>query len=160
MATKAKGEWSHEVVGEWKQSEAVVWKAQVSKSPEGKTLLGVRKFIVRADGNEIVTKDGFNLPQDNILENVEGLTGLLNTLTDTSTPKKGKKSSSSKSNQKLVLYKKATDRYLVNVVDGVIKVSAKKTSAKVFDDSTEVEEFLFEEGGDLPALKHFKPINA
>ena len=40
-----KGEWSSETISEWAQSTTTTWKAQVSKSPEGKFMIGVRQYI-------------------------------------------------------------------------------------------------------------------
>lgn len=40
-----KGEWSSETISEWEQSPTTTWKAQVSKSPDGKFMVGVRQYL-------------------------------------------------------------------------------------------------------------------
>lgn len=165
-AKKAEGEWSHEVISEWKQSKTVLWRAQKSLTPDGKTIFGIRKFVVRANGDEVVTRDGISFPPEaeTLKEGVEGVISLLQDLLKTKPGKAVKKAVKAEAEddsdgELLVLYKKSTDRYLKAIDDeGVIKVTPDKGRAKKFHSQEELENFLFEEGGDTPSLKTFKPV--
>jgi hypothetical protein len=72
-------EWKTKTIGEFKQSDSIVWRAQLSKSPDGKKFAGVRKFAVKKDGTEQITKDGVTFAYDasTIEGNVDGLIRLL-----------------------------------------------------------------------------------
>lgn len=60
MATKAKEEksWQSKNLAQWKQSKTSTWRAQTSTSPTGVKFVGVRQYVTKADGTEIVTKSG------------------------------------------------------------------------------------------------------
>jgi len=172
-AKKAEGEWTHEVISEWKQSKTVVWRAQKSETPDGKTLMGIRKFIVKANGDEVVTRDGISFVSDpqTLTEGVEGIIELLGDLIKANG---GKKTAAKKPAKKAraeepeddedeedtayVLFKKSTNRYLRDIEDGTIKVTPDLGRAKVFESEEEVNDYLFNEGGDAPTLKSFKPL--
>lgn len=78
-AKKTAGEWETRALGEFQQSKSVIWRAQISKAPDGKEFAGVRKFIVKSDGSEIADRSGITLPYDGttIAEQVDGLVELL-----------------------------------------------------------------------------------
>lgn len=54
-------EWKAKTVKEAKTSDGVVWRAQTTTAPDGSKFVGVRKFAVKKDGTEVVTKDGLSL---------------------------------------------------------------------------------------------------
>lgn len=57
MATRKpaakKATWTADTLAEFKQSAAIVWRAQRSTSPTGDTFIGVRRFRVDAEGTEM-----------------------------------------------------------------------------------------------------------
>jgi hypothetical protein len=59
---EAKG-WRTKTLAEWAPSETVTWKAQLSISPDDKKFRGVRKYVVKKDGTEIITKTGLSFLQ-------------------------------------------------------------------------------------------------
>ena len=76
----AKKEWEHRALGEVKIGKAVIWRAQISTAPDGKELAGIRKFIVKADGTEIVGKDGFSVLYEDAPDVIPQLKELLDLL--------------------------------------------------------------------------------
>ena len=54
-------EWKTKSLGEVTTSDGVVWRSQISKAPDGRRFVGVRKFAVKKDGTEVVTRDGITL---------------------------------------------------------------------------------------------------
>lgn len=76
------GEWQTRVLAEFNASPSVVWRAQISTAPDGKEFAGIRKFIRKADGQEIADRSGISLLYDggSIAENVDGLIKLLTAL--------------------------------------------------------------------------------
>jgi len=74
-----KQKWETEVLGEWKQNEQSVWRAQKVLLPDGgKPMVGIRKFFIRANGKETVTGQGILIPFDKeVNEVLDELTKLL-----------------------------------------------------------------------------------
>lgn len=66
MATKkaTKGKWTSETLGEEEITDKVMWRAQRSVAPDGKVFYGVRKVIKKADGTELMGKDGMSFMVD------------------------------------------------------------------------------------------------
>lgn len=58
-------EWKTKSLGEAATSDGVVWRSQISKAPDGRRFIGVRKFAVKKDGTEVVTRDGITLAMAN-----------------------------------------------------------------------------------------------
>ena len=54
-------EWKTKSLGEAATSDGVVWRSQISKAPDRRRFIGVRKFAVKKDGTEVVTRDGITL---------------------------------------------------------------------------------------------------
>lgn len=79
---KTEGTWSARTLAEWAASKAVVWRAQISTSPDGKEFAGIRKYIIKADGTEIADRSGISMLYDggSIGETVDELIKLLQTL--------------------------------------------------------------------------------
>lgn len=49
-ATPKKREWTADTLAEFKQTAAIVWRAQRSTSPTGDTFVGIRRFRIDAEG--------------------------------------------------------------------------------------------------------------
>lgn len=79
MKKKSQGEWSTTTIKESKGSEHTVWRLQRSISPDGKKFIGVRKYAIKANGDEVVTRDGLSFLADSpeaVGHAVEGLKAL------------------------------------------------------------------------------------
>ena len=65
MVTRKSGatpsKWKTKSLGEASTSHGVIWRSQVSTAPDGRRFIGVRKFVVKKDGTEVVTGDGITL---------------------------------------------------------------------------------------------------
>lgn len=73
-------EWKAKTLKEVKTSDGVVWRAQITVAPDGRKFVGVRKFAVKKDKTEVVTKDGLSLiVQDGKVpvETIQAITNLL-----------------------------------------------------------------------------------
>lgn len=126
----AKKEWEHRVLGEYKASKSVVWRAQVSTAPDGKEFAGIRKFIVKADGTEIVGKDGFSVLYEEAPEAVPKLQELIGLLASGKV-KKGTVASIDKDHYWYI--KDEEDRYYMKPG----KFTANRDNAKLFTNKEE-----------------------
>lgn len=71
--------WKTKTVAEFK-TDKVAYRSQLSIAPDGKKFRGVRKFIIKKDGKEAVTKDGLTFSADDkasILEVIKLLKSLV-----------------------------------------------------------------------------------
>ena len=69
--------WEHETIADVKMTATSLLRAQVLISPSGEKFIGLRKFALKQDGTEQVTKDGMILPID--AESIVALSDLLAT---------------------------------------------------------------------------------
>lgn len=77
---KAKGEWKSKELASFEDNSGT-WKAQLVLAPDESKFIGIRKFVTKKDGTEVLTSAGFNLPyQEGVGETLEGLIGLLQDL--------------------------------------------------------------------------------
>lgn len=135
-SSKAKGGWTSETLAEYEQSKALVWRAQRSVSPEGKTFVGVRKYIIKADGTDMHTQAGFNIPEDE--GSPELLKALASLLANTKWSKgKAKAAAEEDSAPRKKYVIKKGPKYLITArldEDGKIKVktTTEVSEAKVF----------------------------
>lgn len=139
MATKkaAKGAWTSVTLAEYAQSKAIVWRAQRSTSPDGKVFVGVRKYIVKADGTDMHTQAGFNIPEDE--GSPELLKALASLLADTKWSKGKAKAAEAEPDEaprKKYVIKKGPKFLIAARVDdeGAIKVktTTEVSEAKIF----------------------------
>lgn len=77
-----KGEWKTHTLKEFKTSNSVIWRAQLSTAPDGTKFAGVRKVAIMKDGAEVMTRDGITLKYDadTINDEVDKLVELLQLL--------------------------------------------------------------------------------
>lgn len=134
-SSKAKGAWTSETLGEYAQSKALVWRAQRSTSPEGNTFVGVRKYIIKADGTDMHTQAGFNIPEDE--GSPELLKALASLLADTKWGKgKAKPVSVDELPRKKYVIKKGSKYLIAARLDEDDKIKVKTTTeiseAKIF----------------------------
>jgi hypothetical protein len=69
--------WEHETIADVQMTTTSLIRAQVLTSPTGEKFIGMRKFAIKKDGSEQVTKDGMILPID--AESIVALSDLLAT---------------------------------------------------------------------------------
>jgi len=76
-----KGTWKVKVVKEATSQTGAIWRAQLSTAPDGTRFVGVRKFAVKKDGTEVLTRDGlsFHLGSTTV-HDLELIVSLLNHL--------------------------------------------------------------------------------
>lgn len=120
----AKPKWEVKVVKEVATSDHVMWKAQVSSSPDGTKFVGLRKFAIR-NGEEVVTKDGISLKLgDHTKDELAALSDLLAALQASAMPKK---------EPRIVLWSAVHKGALVKVRNGIgVSSSQVKGEPKVF----------------------------
>lgn len=75
-------EWRSRTIAEVTTSKGVLWRAQISTSPDGKKFAGIRKIAVKKDGTEVVTRDGMAFPYEaaTIEKDVDTIVDLLTKL--------------------------------------------------------------------------------
>jgi hypothetical protein len=75
-------EWKVRTIAEFHATKSTVWRAQLSVAPDGTRFAGVKKFIVKADGKEIIAdRAGLNFVKDESLQNnLDGMLKLLKKL--------------------------------------------------------------------------------
>lgn len=56
--------WKTDTVGTLKIGKGVEWRTQFSTAPDGKEFVGIRKYVIKADGSEIADRAGFSFLND------------------------------------------------------------------------------------------------
>lgn len=81
-------EWKAKTLKEVRTSDGVVWRAQTTTAPDGRKFVGVRKFAVKKDGTELVTKDGLSLIVNDGKVPVETIRAIIDLLSGFTKPEK------------------------------------------------------------------------
>lgn len=77
MATK-KGSWKSQEISSFDDSNNGTWRAQAVIAPDGSKFLGVRRFVTKKDGTEVMTSTGFLISYgENTRKTLDGLSDLL-----------------------------------------------------------------------------------
>jgi hypothetical protein len=127
---KTENIWKTKTVGEWAQSGASVWRAQLSIAPDGKKLAGIRQHIITAKRGELVGRNGFSLWVDeHTLDSISAIEGLLANL-KASLTKKSPAKKVSPSQQYLLVNQ--VGKYLKSTGSDGTKVTSDPERAQIF----------------------------
>lgn len=129
-------EWKTKTLAEFKQSATIVWRAQVNKAPDGRQFAGIRKFAIKKDGKEQITKDGISFPYDagTLPETLDGIIDLLTKLKGGKVRGEDVKVDTEKQYYFLGLnFKSSVPVYCAGIgVDGKVKTTRNKGDAQLF----------------------------